>query len=99
MVEDASWSLSSLFPDFSTGTVTEGSNAFPGPRSLRKPAETRRLGAAFRQQRSSMTKTDFRGGGADVFRCGDEGNPQYHGLTTYYGKRSVERTLRDAALV
>jgi hypothetical protein len=30
-VENASWSLSSLFPDFSTGTVTGGRDAPPGP--------------------------------------------------------------------
>ena len=38
-------------------------------------------------------KVDFREGGVDIFRCGDKGNPQYRGLTTYYDIVPNERIV------
>jgi uncharacterized protein YndB with AHSA1/START domain len=50
----------------------------------RAPSET----AAF-----IYDKVDFREGGIDLFRCGDQSNPQYRGVTTYYDIVANERII------
>ena len=57
------------------------------------PEERASWGAPSETAAFVYDKVEFREGGVDVFRCGDKGNPQYRGVTTYYdivpGKRII----------
>lgn len=48
------------------------------------PEERASWGAPSETAAFVYDEVDFREGGVDIFRCGDKGNPQYRGVTTYY---------------